>query len=274
MFLADHYPLWEREYFKDTPTGLEAVAAGNADCVIISNYRYSNISKQCEELHLSTVYTGVDMDFCFAVREGDTELYSILASVTGIVPQSAIHTALTYYSTEDVKASLSDLIRENLPVVTALISLIMLIILALLLRNIRAEKKILAEEHLVRDLNKRVYVDALTSVRNKGAFYNFMEELQDSIDNGESPEFAIGIFDCNDLKKVNDQNGHDKGDAYLKTACHLICNVFQHSPVFRIGGDEFAVVLQDEELKNRKELIRLFEEKRTEICASAENTWD
>ena len=47
-FLAEHYPDWHRAYFTDTPAGLEAVANGRADCVIISNYRYNNISKQCE----------------------------------------------------------------------------------------------------------------------------------------------------------------------------------------------------------------------------------
>ena len=48
-FLDDHYPEWEKKYFKDTPTGLDAIANKEADCIIISNYRYSNISKQCEK---------------------------------------------------------------------------------------------------------------------------------------------------------------------------------------------------------------------------------
>ena len=101
MWLSDRYPTWKRAYFPDTPAGLEAVAAGGADCVIISNYRYNNISRQCEKLHLTTVYTGVDLDYCFALRKGDTELYSILARVAGAVPDAVVHTALTYYSTED-----------------------------------------------------------------------------------------------------------------------------------------------------------------------------
>ena len=46
------------------------------------------------------------------------------------------------------------------------------------------------------------------------------------------------------LKLINDTYGHEKGDIYLKTACNAICDVFRHSPVFRMGGDEFAVLLQ------------------------------
>ena len=274
LFLADHYPTWQRAYFPDTPAGLEAVAAGEADCVIISNYRLSNISKQCERLHLTTVYTGVDMDYCFAVCQGDTELYSILARANKAVPASAIHSALTYYSTEDVKTSFTDFVKENLFIVMSVIAAVLLVILILLLRSIRAEKKILEEEHLVDDLNKRVFVDALTSVRNKGAFDAYIQDLQDQVDHKEDVRFAVGVFDCDDLKTVNDRNGHDKGDVYLKAASRLICRVFKHSPVFRIGGDEFAVVLQNEDYQNRDELVSMFEQLQDEICASAENTWE
>ena len=42
-------------------------------------------------------------------------------------------------------------------------------------------------------------------------------------------DFAIGMFDCNDLKRINDEFGHDRGDTYLKAACRLICRIFQLS---------------------------------------------
>lgn len=274
LFLAEHYPTWDRAYYPDTPTGLDAVAAGEADCVIISNYRFNNISKQCDKLHLTTVYTGVDMDYCFAVREGDTALYSLLNRVVKAVPDATVHSALTYYSTEDVKTTFTDIIKDNLFIVMTVIASILLIILLLMVHSIRAEKKAAAEEHLVRDLNKKVFVDALTSVRNKGGFDEYMNGVQERVDKGELKEYGIGIFDCDDLKTINDQNGHDKGDIYLKTASRLICRIFQHSPVFRIGGDEFAIFLQNDDFKNRDALVKEFEEARKEICTSAENTWD
>lgn len=274
IFLSEHFPKWNRKYYADTPTGLDAVANKEVDCVIISNYRYSNISKQCEKLHLTTVNTGVGMDYSFTLREGQPQLYSIISKVTNIVPNATINAALTYYSTEDVKTSFIDIIKENLFIVMLIIALVLMVILILLLRSIRAERKILEEEHLVKDLNKRVFVDALTSVRNKGAYNEYIEKLQNRIDSGEQLEFAIGIFDCNNLKAINDNYGHDKGDIYLKAACQLICVIFDHSPVFRIGGDEFAVILQNEDLKNREQLVEMFEKKRKEVCSSAENKWD
>ena len=274
MFLMDHYPDWKRVYYPDTAAGLEAVAAGDADCVIISNYRYNNISKLCEKMHLSTVYTGVDMDYCIAVNEGETELYSILARAIGAVPDAVVHTALTYYSTEDVKTSFTDLIRDNLFIVMTAIAVVLLIILILLLRSIRAEKKVLEEEHLVKDLNKKVFVDALTSVRNKGAFTNYVQELQEKLDRSEDTCFAVGIFDCDNLKTINDRYGHDKGDIYIKSASRLICRTFQHSPVFRIGGDEFAVILQNEDYEKREELEKEFRANRRKLCASAAEKWE
>ena len=148
------------------------------------------------------------------------------------------------------------------------------LIIMLLIRDIRAEKKIVEEERMLNALNKKVFVDALTSVRNKGAYSNYIQDLQDKIDSGEPVRFAIGVFDCNDLKHVNDSHGHDKGDIYLKKASRLICEIFQHSPVFRIGGDEFAVILENEDLDNKDELVKQFETVAKQISSSAGNLWE
>ncbi|MBO4548342.1 MAG: diguanylate cyclase [Abditibacteriota bacterium] len=129
-------------------------------------------------------------------------------------------------------------------------------------------------EH-ISSLNRQVYIDALTSVRNKGGYADYIRELQDEMDGpNETPEFAFGVFDCDDLKYINDTYGHDKGDTYLRTACRLICRIFQNSPVFRIGGDEFAVILRGEDYASRDELLDRFREARAEICGAAKNEWD
>ena len=274
MFLADHYPEWQIKYYVDTPTGLVGVADKEADCVIISNYRFNNISKQCDELHLTTVYTGVDMDYCLAVRKGDAQLYSILTKITDIVPDSVVHAALTYYSTEDVKISAIEVIKDNVIIILFVIAIVVMVILLLLLRSIKAEKKALEEERLIKVLNKQVYVDALTSVRNKGAFNDYIQKLQDRVDNEEKIEFAIGVLDCDDLKSVNDLYGHDKGDEYIKSASNMICRVFKHSPVFRIGGDEFAVILQNEDYQNRDALTIQFNKAINDNNTSTENRWE
>ncbi len=126
----------------------------------------------------------------------------------------------------------------------------------------------------ISDLNKQVYIDALTRVKNKGAFTAATDELQAQIDGGSSPKFAVGVFDCDDLKQINDKDGHDKGDIYLKTASRAICNTFHHSPVFRIGGDEFAVILRGVDYQNMMPLVKQFELTVDNINSTAESKWE
>jgi diguanylate cyclase (GGDEF)-like protein len=127
----------------------------------------------------------------------------------------------------------------------------------------------------ISDLNKQVFVDALTHVKNKGAFSSYIDNLQQQMNKDrEKLIFAIGIFDCNDLKSINDQFGHSSGDTYIKTASRTICRTFQHSPVFRIGGDEFSVILENEDYQNREELAGLFDRYCVEVNESTSNRWE
>jgi diguanylate cyclase (GGDEF)-like protein len=64
----------------------------------------------------------------------------------------------------------------------------------------------------------------------------------------------------NDLKTINDTYGHEKGDVSIKNLCQYICRVFKHSPVFRVGGDEFIVVLEHTDFMDRKVLIETLRE--------------
>ena len=81
-----------------------------------------------------------------------------------------------------------------------------------------------------------------------------MEKLDEEIKD-EKSRFAMVMVDLNDLKLVNDKYGHNKGDEYLIGSCQIICKIFKHSPVFRIGGDEFVAVLRGEDHANRNLLI-------------------
>ena len=123
-------------------------------------------------------------------------------------------------------------------------------------------------------LNDLAYADALTSVHNRGAFEIMIRDMQTRLDQPEgSPVFAVCMFDCNFLKQINDKYGHDKGDIYLKETARIICDVFAHSPVFRIGGDEFVVMLQERDYENREALLRLFDEKCAEKRESETDPW-
>ena len=87
-------------------------------------------------------------------------------------------------------------------------------------------------------------IDALTGVKNKHAFILAETQMDKRIAEHHQGPFAIVVLDVNDLKVVNDTSGHNAGDQYLRDACKIICDIFKHSPVFRVGGDEFAVICQ------------------------------
>lgn len=104
------------------------------------------------------------------------------------------------------------------------------------------------------------FQDSLTGIRNKMAYDNYLGEFKQRIKKGEIKSYGIVVLDTNNLKEINDTYGHENGNAYLVNSCKLICQIFSHSPVFRIGGDEFIVVLTGENLEYHYELLKQLKE--------------
>ncbi len=132
-----------------------------------------------------------------------------------------------------------------------------------MLQGISAEKE---TAHMKQLAN----TDSLTGVKNKFAYDKRVEEINNEITNGRMDDFGIVMMDINFLKKINDTYGHEYGDMLIKSACRVVCDVFAHSPVFRIGGDEFVVILRNRELENADALLSTFE-KNLSSLADKEN---
>lgn len=97
--------------------------------------------------------------------------------------------------------------------------------------------------------------DPMTGVKSKHAFLLQQNEIDAAINDKTMGEFAIAVCDVNGLKVINDTLGHKAGDEYIQSASMMICDIFQHSPVFRTGGDEFAVILRNRDYVIRNELV-------------------
>ena len=122
-------------------------------------------------------------------------------------------------------------------------------------------RNIIAAEDRVRDMKNQVthmdmlaYQDALTHVKNKAWYDKIEERVNADIEAGKA-RFAILMADLNNLKKINDNYGHEHGNDYIFGACHIICVIFDHSPVFRIGGDEFVVLMENRDYDDKDKLI-------------------
>ncbi len=98
--------------------------------------------------------------------------------------------------------------------------------------------------------------DSLTGVKSKHAFKEYEEHTDREISEGAAVPFALVVCDVNGLKKINDTLGHKAGDDYLRRSCKMICTIFSHSPVYRVGGDEFVAVLMGQDFENRSRLMR------------------
>jgi diguanylate cyclase len=136
------------------------------------------------------------------------------------------------------------------------------------LRVVKAERKL---EYLAS-------TDSLTGLPNRRAFYEALNgKLQRTTQT--AARFALILVDLDDFKTVNDTLGHGAGDDLLKQVAHeLGQNVRTHDLVSRIGGDEFAVLVEIADRKSEgkvtaeriaRSLARPFDLARASVVASA-----
>lgn len=109
-------------------------------------------------------------------------------------------------------------------------------------------------EEKANNMQELAVKDALTGIRNKMAYDHEVRKLEADLADGFN-EFGLAMIDLNYLKRTNDTYGHEKGNISIRRLCMLVCEVFEHSPVFRIGGDEFIVVLKFRDYKNVDNLV-------------------
>ena len=156
--LMDHYPDWQKKEYPDIQACLKAVADREADCVLISNYQYSNLRRQCDRQKLTALSTGKNVNYYIAIRRSDTELYSILTRTTDIISSTNTNAALSYFSAEEAKTTLIDFIRDNPAVDIAVVVVIIALLTVIVTQQkiIRARKEVEESHHQVEDLNKPV----------------------------------------------------------------------------------------------------------------------
>lgn len=204
-FLLDKYPNWLRVYYKDISECLKAVSDNIADCILISNFRYNNIARLCEKYRLKTYATGLNIDFCFAVPKGQAELYSIMTKITGLVPNSTINSALSYYVSEDAKLTFGEFILQNITYVIAFVSVMLILILLLLLRSLYSERK-------AKTLIFATETDSLTGLYNRDYFFEYANRMYR--EHPDTPRDAI-VINIEQFHSINSFNGREFGDRVL-----------------------------------------------------------
>ncbi|MGN0279519.1 MAG: diguanylate cyclase domain-containing protein [Lachnospiraceae bacterium] len=121
-------------------------------------------------------------------------------------------------------------------------------------------------------INGLAYIDKLTGVKNNTAYLHEVSMIQIDMENG-GKDFALFIIDVNGLKFVNDTYGHDCGNQLIVDVSEALVEVFGHENCYRIGGDEFAVIIRNSNRfkcsERKQEFISRLGQNEDEISPSA-----
>lgn len=209
IFLMDNFPNWKTTYYDDNEAAFRAVSAGEADCVLVSNYRLNRIADLCDKYKLSTLATGEFMNLSFACRREDDALYSILNKSSRMLPDSAINSSLTSYSFQSERVTFGDFLRDNLAVVMTTVAAVALVIIVLLLRSVSAERKASRERALI----SAVELDSLTKLYNRNFFFEYANRLYQK---GSGSGMDAIVMNIEQFHSVNELHGREFGDGVLK----------------------------------------------------------
>ena len=118
----------------------------------------------------------------------------------------------------------------------------------------------------VKEMDEIAFTDSLTGGENKAAYVKAMEHLDWEI-SIKIARFAIIMADLNYLKRTNDTYGHEKGNMYIIYNYNLLRRIFRYSKIYRIGGDEFVIILKDKGLHNLGDNLQKLQEE-------MQSTWE
>ncbi len=107
---------------------------------------------------------------------------------------------------------------------------------------------------LVKKLEDQALEDKLTKVKNVTAYEQQEHEMNRHIA-AKDLAFSVLMLDVNGLKGINDRFGHAMGNELLRRTTKFICDRFKHSPVYRVGGDEFVIIALNEDYERRHALL-------------------
>ena len=175
---------------------------------------------------------GAEETLCYVPIEGTGWKMAVL------IRESVIHDTIRDISEKSMATSRNMIIA--ILVMVLLFAVILIIELGILSRD-----KLADEKENSKNLHNMANTDSMTGVRNKHAYSDAEADLNKRIKENEISKLAVIVCDVNGLKLINDTQGHAAGDKLIMDASKLICEYFPHGAVFRIGGDEFAVILQE-----------------------------
>ena len=225
---------------------------------VILKYNFFDVLKNIvtedvwEENH-ENFENGRDGSITFDVGRSEETLCYVPIQDTGwemavLIRDSVIRDKISYISDRNIKNSRNQIIFT-------MVSVLSLATILLFQLKRFSDDMLEEEKETSRTFKDMANTDSLTGIRNKHSYTENEKIINRHIQAGEIQNVGVVIGDINGLKYVNDTFGHAAGDKLIKDACSLICEYFKQGAVFRIGGDEFAVILQGKGYDSMLEVI-------------------
>ena len=122
-------------------------------------------------------------------------------------------------------------------------------------------------------MEQQANLDFLTKTGNTRAYSTDKDKIQADIDEGVA-DFAVAVFDINDLKTKNDSFGHEIGDLIIRSAADVLKKAFKGYNIYRIGGDEFSVTLPSATPESIEILFKLVDVETERVNQSLGKTYE
>lgn len=247
---------------------LEMVHKGKADYLIENPtvVRYYTEELQLYDL-VEKGITSTDSYLYYGIAKDKPELASIIDKV---IPLMDID-ELSKVGYEEIPHIDNKEYSKRLIFIIVGLGIVLVIVILYVIKLIKDLIKERTETELLRQREHFLYIDTLTNIHNRNYFNR---KIKDKLDQKQYPQSVI-VADMNNLKTANDKYGHHIGDELLKLFANILKeNCPEGSMVFRMGGDEFHIILEnvnEQQSENIVDNIKRTTEQRSIIVGENEN---
>ena len=234
---------------------LQAVLDGRADCTILTSAML-NLMRQYKAMDaLNLLELPGSAEVCLGTVRGNSAMLNIANRVIFAVSEDLNGVALMENTYADAPFALREYLEQHALAVISVLVGIIVVMLGFFVWYLRMQARLTAAQNKNEELARQAFRDSLTKVGNRAGYLTLEKDLQMQMVLGQRPEFSLVVADVNGLKEINDTLGHEEGDMLIRSTSALLRGVFANSKVFRIGGDEFVVVLTGEDHRERDMLM-------------------
>lgn len=106
--------------------------------------------------------------------------------------------------------------------------------------------------------NRQITMDALTNLPNRSELFGMIEIL---IQNNNQTPFVLMVISLREFRKINELHGQVKGNQFLKLVSEFLCTITDSHNVYRFGGDEFAILIQENTQQTTENILIQLQER-------------